>query len=325
MPKPKIWISRPVVDVPLAALRIKFEVKVWSKSLAPTYEELNSNAKNSDGIIVMLDDSIDKQFIESNQHLKIISNYAVGYDNIDIETANKYKIAVSNTPDVLTQSTAELAFSLMLATYKNLISSNICIRNGEWKGWGPMDHLGESPQNKTIGILGAGRIGQYMATLCHRAFQMPVLYYSPSIKENLEKELKAKKVSLEELLQKSDVISLHAPLNSETKSLLDKNAFIRMKNSSILVNTARGGICQQDDLYNALVEGEIAGAGLDVTTPEPLSKDSPLLALKQCVITPHIGSATRSTREAMLKICVDNITNVFNDKYNQGLINHSIF
>ncbi len=303
----KVFVSRSIPMSGVDFLRSKgVEVKVWDKG-QPTIEEIELSCKDCNGLISMLSDNIDEKFLKRNSHLKVISNYAVGYNNIDISAAKSLGMKVGNTPDILTEATADMAFTLMLAVARNLFSSNQSIREGNWTTWEPKGHLGIQLKGKTIGIVGMGRIGAEMARKCKGAYGMNVLYTSRTAKSTIEEELGAKKVSFEELLEKSDVVSIHTDLNAETRGIFNKGAFGRMKSTAIFVNTARGGVCVEKDLVEALKKGELYGAGLDVTDPEPMDISSPLLEMSQVVITPHIGSATFEAREGMSMICGENI------------------
>jgi glyoxylate reductase len=271
--------------------------------------ELFSEALNSDGIITMLNDQIDSEFLSKNKHLKIIANYAVGFNNIDIETARDLKIAVTNTPLVLTDATAEVAVGLIIATARNFRSAELILRSGGFTHFEPMGFLGQSLTNKTLGIIGLGRIGLKVAEIMKHAFNCQIIYTSNKSENSI-----GRKVELDELLKSSDIISIHAPSNLQTKNMIGKNEFKLMKKNAIIINTARGDIVDHYELFNALKNKEIFGAGLDVTHPEPLNLDHPLFSLDNCYILPHIGSANNETREKMSVLCAQNIINVFEGK-----------
>lgn len=302
----KIFISRAIL--PIAEEMLKKQgliVDTWNESRVINKKELIERCQNATGLISMLADPIDREFIDSCPNLKVITNYAVGTNNIDLAYAKSKGIAVGNTPDVLTDSTADTAFSLLLATARRIVEA--ATELDQWKTWEPLGYVGHGLKGKTVGIVGMGRIGEAMAKRCAGGWDMQVLYTANNHKEEAEKKLGAKKVDLEELVKKSDFISLHCPLTEKTKSLFNYDLFKKMKKTAILINTARGDVIVQNDLIRALQEKLIWGAGLDVTSPEPLPLDNPLCHMKNVVITPHIGSADVESREAMAKLCAHNI------------------
>ena len=303
--KKKVIITRNILPDGLSLLEshgIAFDVNLSEKPLS--YKELMEKACNADAIISMLSDNIDQRFLESNPHLKVIANYAVGFNNIDLMTARALNIRIGNTPDVLTEATAETALGLMIAAGRNFKGANSAVNDGRWKNWGPKDHLGFALRGKTLGVIGLGRIGMRLAEMAASAFKMQIIYTANSTKENT---FGAKIVSLDELLSQSDYISIHAPLNASTKHLIGKDQFQKMRPHSVLVNTARGEIIDQDALIWALKEKLIFAAGLDVTEPEPLPLSSELLKLENVFILPHIGSATFEARREMSILCAKNI------------------
>jgi glyoxylate reductase len=279
-------------------------------------------AKQHDGLITMLSDKIDKEFLEENSHLKVITNYAVGFNNIDVETATKLNIAIGNTPDVLTEATADLALCLLLDVSRKISSSVIDTKDGKWNGWEPLGYIGQSLRRKKIGIFGAGRIGQKLASTLKNAFDMEIVYTTRTKRPAFEKETGATKVDFNELLETSDVLSVHCDLNETTNGIFNKEAFDKMKSSSIFINTARGQVHNEQDLLIALENKSIWGAGLDVTNPEPIAKTSKLLKNENVTITPHIGSATLSARTEMAKIVATNIVNAFECKKLAGDVNN---
>lgn len=304
----KIFVTREIPAAGLNRLRGECEVDVWEGSLPPSVDVLKERAAGCAGLLTLLSDRIDAEvFDAAGPQLKVVANYAVGYNNIDVAEAARRGIRVGNTPDVLTDATADLAVALLLAAARCVISSERSIHAGEWKTWEPLGHLGVELQGKTVGIVGFGRIGRAFARRLHGGWGMKVLYTSRSAHPEVDRELGARRVSLEELLEHSDFVSTHCALTEETRYLFDANAFARMKSSSIFVNTARGEVHQQEDLLRALKEGTIRAAGLDVTDPEPMAADHPLLSLPNCVVTPHIGSATIEARDAMSLIAADNL------------------
>lgn len=267
-------------------------------------EELMARAKSADALITVLSDQIDAEFLKANAHLKIIANYAVGFNNIDVAAARALGISVTNTPDVLTEATAETALGLLISASRNFQQASQSVTSGTWTSWSPQGHLGPALKGKTLGIVGMGRIGKRLAEMAHFAFQMPVLYTSHSPKEN---DFKAQKVTLDELCRKSDFISLHVPLTEETRGLVGKKEFQLMKPHAVLVNTARGEVVDQNALIEALAARKIFAAGLDVMTPEPLPLTSELLKLPNVFLLPHIGSATFEARRNMALLCAENV------------------
>ncbi|NMH28256.1 2-hydroxyacid dehydrogenase [Flavobacterium silvaticum] len=281
-------------------------VNCWRKERSPTKQELYDGSKNADGLLVLGRTEIDREFLEANRHLKVISLFSVGYDHVDIKTADELGIPVGHTPDVLSKATADTAFLLMQMTARKALFHHKRIQKGDWAVFDPEAGLGLDLKDKTIGIFGLGNIGYEMARSCRGAFDMKVIYHNRSRNEKAEHAFQAELVSFDELLQKSDVISVHANLSSETKNKFNREAFSKMKPSAIFINTARGGIHNEIDLTEALRSGTIWGAGLDVTNPEPMQPGNPLLEMETVSVLPHIGSATRETRDAMAILTAQN-------------------
>jgi glyoxylate reductase len=267
---------------------------------------LLQHVRGMDGLLCLLTDRIDGEVMdEAGSQLKVISNHAVGFDNIDVPAATARKIPVGNTPEVLTDATADFAFALMMAVARRIPEAERYVHAGKWKTWGPMLLLGVDLKGATLGLVGFGRIGKAMA---HRAagFDMRVIYYDPNESEP-GADLNAERVEFETLLHQSDFISLHTPLTPDTRHLIDSEAFSKMKPNAVLVNTSRGPVVDPEALYEALQEKRIFGAGLDVTEPEPISMDSPLLRLDNLVIVPHVASASKSSREMMARMAAQNL------------------
>ena len=279
----------------LDRLAAEHDVEVWPERLPPPREELLRRAPELDGLLSLLTDPIDAGVIEAASRLRAISNYAVGVDNIDLDAAAARGIAVGNTPDVLTDSTADLAVALMIGGARRLAQGDAFVRRGEWRTWEPELLLGHDLHGATVGIVGFGRIGKAVARRLE-GFDCEVLSASRS-----------GGVGLEELLERSDFVSLHTPLTPGTRGLIDAPALRRMKPTAYLVNTARGPVVDTKALVSALHAGEIAGAALDVTDPEPLPSDHPLLEAPNLLVLPHLGSATHATRERMADMAVDNL------------------
>jgi len=257
------------------------------------------------------------------EELKIVANYAVGYNNIDIPACTKRKIAVTNTPDVLTDTTADLTFTLMLSVAKRIIEGDNMVRTNNFKGWNPMLLLGSDVSGKTLGILGAGRIGSAMAVRAH-GFNMQLLYHDTTRNGNIESNYQAKYVSLDELLNRSDFVTLHIPLNENTTHIINADRLKKMKNTAFLINTSRGPVIDEQALVSALKNKEIAGAGLDVFEDEPVLAPG-LAELSNTVLLPHIGSATVETRDKMALMAADNIVNMAQNKIPPNILNKEIF
>jgi glyoxylate reductase len=290
----RCFVTRRLPFPALDRLRARHDVDVWPERLPPPYEQLVTRAADAEGLLTLLTDKVDAELIGRCPHLRAISNYAVGYDNVDLDAASARGIPVGNTPDVLTDATADLAFALLLAAARKLPEAVGAVRDGDWLTWEPARYLGAQVFGATVGIVGFGRIGQAVARRAS-GFEMTVLHTGSGGD------------ALGAVLERSDFVSLHLPLTPDTYHLIDDAALSRMKPGAILVNTARGPIVDHDALRRALMAGEIAGAALDVTDPEPLPSDAPLLDAPNLIVVPHIGSATRAARERMADLAVDNL------------------
>lgn len=289
-------------DAPLARLRAAAEVDLWERAAPPTAEELRARASGCDGLLAMLTERIDSALLEACPRLVAVANMAVGYDNIDVAAATQRGVLVANTPDVLTETTADMAFALLLATARRVVEGDHAVRGGSWGPWQPSWMLGHEVHGATLGIVGAGRIGRATARR-GVGFGMRVVYASRSESPDFPGE----RADLDRLLAESHFVSVHVPLTAETREMFGADAFARMRSDAIFINTARGGVVDQAALLDALRRGVIAGAGLDVTTPEPLPTDDPLLTAPNIVVTPHLGSSTFTTRVAMAALAVDNL------------------
>ena len=304
---PKIAITRIIPESGIKLLKESCDVILWPDELPPNREELLEFVKGVDGILSMLSDRIDAEVMDAaGSQLRVVTNYAVGYDNIDIKAAKERGIRVGNTPGVLTETTADLAWALMMAASRRIVEGQEYVQEGNWKTWGPKLLQGYEFNGKTLGIVGFGRIGKAMARR-GKGFNMNVLFYSPTAPLDYYEEYNATKVDLDVLLKECDYISLHCPLNDRSMGMFDIEAFGQMKKTAVLVNTARGKVIDTQALVEALEMGMIAAAGLDVTDPEPIPMDSPLLTMKNVVITPHIGSASYDARSRMSEMCAENI------------------
>jgi glyoxylate reductase len=291
----RVFVTRRLPGPALGRLGAEHELDVWPERLPPPPDVLRERAARAHGLLCLLTDRIDADLIDACPDLRVISNYAVGSDNVDVAAAAARGIPVGVTPDVLTEATADLAFACLLATARRLPEAMAAVRSGAWLTWEPDWLLGHDVHGTTLGIIGRGRIGRAMARRA-AGFDMEVVHSSAS-----------GGLPLNELLARADAISLHVPLTPETRQLIDADALARMKPTAVLVNTARGAIVDQDALARALHEGAIAGAALDVTDPEPLPPDHPLLDAPNLLVLPHIGSATHSARERMADLAVENL------------------
>ncbi len=289
----RCFVTRRLPGPALGRLQEAHEVEIWNGRLPPTAAELARGTADAEGLLTLLTDRVDAALIDSSPKLRAISNYAVGYDNIDIEAARHRGLPVGHTPDVLTDATADLTFALLMAAARRLPEAIQAAAEGDWVTWEPAMHLGQTVHGATLGIIGYGRIGRAVARRAE-GFEMRVLHAG-------------REEPIDDLLQEADFVSLHAPLTPETHHLIDAQALSKLRPTAILINTARGGLVDQVALAQALERGTIAGAALDVTDPEPLPSDDPLLRAPNLIVTPHIGSATRAARERMAELAVENL------------------
>jgi glyoxylate reductase len=306
----RVFVTRRLPGGALDRLAARHDVDVWPARLPPGREELMARAPELEGLLSLLTDPIDAELIGAASRLRAISNYAVGVDNIDLDAAAARGIAVGNTPDVLTDTTADLAVALMLGISRRLVDGDAYVRRGEWLTWEPDLLLGHDLHRATVGIVGFGRIGRAVASRLE-GFECEIVHTRRAVREGAGSArtgaIRNHGVSLEELLERSDFVSLHTPLTPETRGLIGDAALARMKPTAYLVNTARGSIVDSDALGRALHAGAIAGAALDVTDPEPLPAGHPLLEAPNLLVLPHLGSATYATRERMADMAVDNL------------------
>jgi lactate dehydrogenase-like 2-hydroxyacid dehydrogenase len=304
----RVYVTR---NIPEAGLQLMKDAgltcTVWTEKRHQTEEQLIPVLQDYDAVLVSGPVQVNRHFLTSCRHLKVVSLMSVGYDNVDVEAARELGIPVGNTPGVLSGATADTAFLLMLATSRKAFHMHKEIIRGNWNFWDPTANLGLELGGKTLGIVGLGKIGFELAKRCKGAYGMNVIYHNRGVNETAEKELGAVRVSFDELLRQSDVVSVHTALTPETKGLFNKAAFSIMKPTSIFINTARGGVHNEQDLIEALENGTIWGAGLDVTNPEPMAADNPLLNMPNVSVLPHIGSATIDTRNAMARIAATNV------------------
>ncbi len=305
--KPKVFVTRIIPDHGLEQIQAHCDAEVWTEPLPPPYEHICRRIANCDGLVSLLTDRIDSGLLDAGPKLKVVSNFAVGFNNIDVPAATARGIAVGNTPGVLTDATADMAFCLLIAAARRVVEGHTYSESGRWKTWEPLGHLGQDLAGRTLGIVGMGRIGYAMAQRCRGGWGMKVLYFDVNRSEKAEKELGAKQVDFDTLLRESDFISVHADLNESTRRMFGEAQFKKMKRTAVFVNTARGPLVDQTALCTALQSGTIFAAGLDVTDPEPPDPDDPILKLPNLIVAPHIASATVGTRNAMADICAKNL------------------
>ncbi len=307
--KPSIYITRKIPDGVLNLLQEQCHVNMWEEEDIPVSREvLAKEIAEVDGLFCLLTEEIDADLIEQAPKLKVISNMAVGYNNIDVQYAASKGIIVTNTPGVLTETTADLTFALLMAVSRRIVEAEHFLQAGEWKTWSPMLLTGQDVFGATLGIIGLGRIGEAVARRA-KGFNMNVLYHNRSRKQEAEETIGIQYAELEQLLKTSDFICVLTPYTEETRNLISYEQFALMKNSAVLINTSRGGIVNEEALYQALLEGKIWGAGLDVFEQEPVPLDHPLLTLPNVVAVPHIGSASIQTRLKMAKLAAENLIN----------------
>jgi len=313
--KNKVYITRKIPEPGPSILKKYFQTNMNSGVDVLEREKLFENVMGVDALICMLGDKIDSEVMDAAGHnLKVISCYSVGHDHVDIYEATKRKIAVTNTPNVLANTTADLTFSLILTAARNIVNADRYVRYGNWKfGWTPDLFLGYDVYESTLGIIGLGEIGTLLAKRA-RGFDMEVIYYSKTRKHKIESELDITYVSLEELLQRSDFVSIHVSLNKDSFHMIDESKFKLMKKTAFIINTSRGKVINEQHLISALKDKVIAGAALDVYEIEPISKSNPLTQMSQTILLPHIGSATFRTRSKMAEVAANNIVNFFNRK-----------
>ena len=305
---PKVVVTREIPEEGLSLVVESCQADIWHEELPPPREVLLEKVQGVDGLLCLLTDRVDADLMDvAGPQLRVVSNYAVGYDNIDVDAATARGIAVGNTPGVLTETTADLAFALLMAAARRIVEGADYVRAGRWKTWGPKLLLGADVHGATLGLVGLGRIGQAVARRA-AGFQMRVLYYDPYCDAAKGAQVGAEvRCSLEELLAEADFVSLHVPLTPDTHHLIDAEALRQMKRSAVLVNTSRGPVVDMGALHDALVAGEIAYVALDVTEPEPLPADHELLTLPNCLVVPHIASASRATRGKMAQMAAQNL------------------
>lgn len=306
--RPRVFVTRRIPQAGLNALAAVADVDLWEDELPPPREMLLEHVRGVDGLLSLLTDRVDAELLDAaGPSLRVVSNYAVGYDNIDVAACRERGVAVGNTPGVLTETTADLAFALLMAVARRLPEGYDFVREDRWQTWGPLLLLGKDIHGATLGIVGFGRIGRELARRA-QGFGMRTLYYSRTqAPPEVEAQLGATFTPFETLLAESDFVSLHTALTEQTRHLIDAPALARMKPGAILINTSRGGVVDQAALAEALRSGRLFGAGLDVTDPEPMRAQDPLLALPNCLVVPHVASASERTRERMAQKAAANL------------------
>jgi lactate dehydrogenase-like 2-hydroxyacid dehydrogenase len=303
--KPKVYVTREVPEKGLAQVQAACEAEVWAGALPVPREVLLEKVQDIVGLYCLLTERVDAELLDAAPELRVVSNYAVGYNNIDVEACTARGIPVGHTPGVLTDTTADFAFALLMAAARRVVEGMDYVRAGKWQTWGPKLLMGQDVHGATLGIVGLGRIGTAVARRA-QGFDMRVLYHDTRVTE-VDPALGALPVPLATLLRESDFISVHVPLTPETRGLIGAEQLAMCKPSAVLVNTARGPVVDPDALYAALRDGTLAAAALDVTEPEPLPADHPLLELPNCIVTPHIASSSHATRTQMSVIAAENL------------------
>jgi glyoxylate reductase len=307
MSKPNVFVTRIIPGPGLTMIQKISQVEVWQEEVPPPYEVLFEKIQGLDGLLCLLTDRIDRDLILSaGESLKVISQMAVGYDNIDMDAATERRIPVGHTPGVLTDATADFAWALLMSAARRVVEADKFTREGRWVTWGPTLLMGADVAGATLGIVGLGRIGQAIARRAS-GFEMRVIYYDLQRHQDIEEELGLAFVEFDELLRQSDFISIHTPLSEDTYHLFGTDQFRSMKKTAILINSARGPIVDPNALYHALIDDEIAYAALDVTEPEPIPMDDPLLTLDNIIITPHIASSSLYARTKMATMAAENL------------------
>ena len=306
--RPRVFVSRRIPEDGLSLIMAAADAAVWPDELPPPRDELLRAIQGVDGVLTLLTDRVDAEFFDrAGPQLKVVSNYAVGFDNIVVPEATRRRVPVGNTPGVLTDTTADLAFALLMAAGRRVVEGDRYVHDGHWKTWGPLLLLGTDVYGSTLGIVGFGRIGQALARRA-AGFGMTVLFHDVmDPPADAVRSLNAHRVELDELFERSDFVSLHTNLTAETRHLVNAERLRRMKPTSVLVNTSRGPVVDQKALYRALREGWIMAAAADVTDPEPMPMDEPLLTLPNFVVVPHIASASRATRGKMAQMAAENL------------------
>jgi glyoxylate reductase len=324
---PKVFITRniPAIGPDKLHKQAGWEIDQWAKDEVIPRDELLRRVKGADAVLSLLTERIDGELLgAAGPQLKVVANLAVGFDNFVVPEMTKRGVIGTNTPDVLTDTTADLAFTLLMATARMLPQAQQYVKDGKWHTWEPLGFMGQDVHHATLGLVGLGRIGAAMARR-GAGFEMKVIYYDAYRRQDLEQQYGYEyRNSIEEVLREADFVSVHTPLTEETRHLMNKERLGMMKKTGILINSARGPIVDPDALYDALKNGTIWAAGLDVTEPEPLPPNHKLLTLENCLVVPHIASASINTRDKMSELAADNIINVLSGKAPKTPVNKEV-
>jgi len=326
--KPRLFVTRELFDDVIAKLSEYFDVEVWDRYHHPPYEVLLERVRGVDALVSLLTDRVDCNLLSSAPRLRIVAQYAVGFDNVDVDCATRLGVYVTNTPDVISDTVAELTWALILAVAKKVLEADEFVRRGGWyetkTAWHPKMMLGTELKGKVLGIVGLGRIGKRVAEIGVKGFGMKVIYYDVYRDRRFEEELGVTYKSLEEVLREADIVSLHVPLTKDTYHMINEERLRLMKRTAILVNTSRGAVVDTGALVKALREGWIAGAGLDVFEGEPIPPNHPLTAFKNVVLVPHIGSATYEGRHRMAEVVLENLVAFYEGRVPPNLVNPDV-
>ena len=320
---PKVYVTRSIYPEALDVLQRGFDVEVWQEDRAIPRDVLLREIADADAVLTLLTERVDDEFLDHARKARIVANMAVGFDNIDVPACTRREVVVTNTPGVLTETTADFAFALLMAVARYVVPGVDYVRAGKWKTWSPTLFVGQDIHHATLGIVGMGRIGQEMAKR-GRGFDMDIIYYDVYRREDLEQQHGYRYVEIDALLRESDFVTIHVDLNDNTRKMFSTDAFREMKKTAYLINAARGPIVDTDALYEALRSGEIAGVGLDVTDPEPIPADHPILKLENAVVCPHIASASIQTRTKMAVLAAENIVAVLKGEKPQTPVNPEV-
>lgn len=322
--RPRVLVTRQLPGEALGRLSEQVELRVWKDELPPSRDTLLELVRGMDGLVTLLTDRVDGPLLDAAPSLRAVSNVAVGYDNIDVAACTARRIPVGNTPGVLTETTADFAFALLMGLARRVAEADAYVRAGKWRTWSPTLLLGTDIHGATLGLVGLGKIGAAVARRA-RGFGMRVLYLNRHPRPELEAELGLERVDKDTLLAQADILSLHVPLTPETRHWLGREELAAMKPGALLVNTARGTVVDQAALIEALARGHLGGAALDVTEPEPLPLDSPLLTLPNVLLAPHIASASHATRGRMASMAVDNLLAALDGRRPPHCVNPELF
>lgn len=324
MQKPRVYVTRELPERGLHIIKERFDTEIWPEYAPPPKEIIVEKAAKVDALATLLSDKIDAEVFDAAPNLGIVSQLAVGFDNIDVKEATKRGIYVTNTPGVLTETTADFAWALLMAAARRVVEADRYVRAGKWKvGWHPAMLQGRDVYGATLGIVGLGRIGSSIAKRA-RGFDMKVLYHDVIRRQDLEKELKIEYAEIDTLLQKADFVTINVPLLKATYHLIDEKKLRLMKKTAILINNARGPVIDEKALYKALKEGWIASAGLDVFEQEPTPQSNPLLTLENVIVAPHISSASFETRSRMSEMVAENLVAFFESRVPPNLVNKDV-